>query len=159
MIYEYRGAIYPEYLKHGNAAQFVIPYFHQFCKGRGLDVGCGDWPLPGAIPVEIKDGGDAMNLPDGSWDYIASSHCLEHLNDPVSALEHWKSRLKWGGGVLFLSLPHPEMLYWRPQHCRKHRHLFWPKDTAQMVRDLGFENVLHSERDLSWSFQVVAFNP
>lgn len=158
MIYEYQGELYPEFIKHGNAAQFVAPYFLQFCKGEGLDVGCGAWPLPGAIPVDLREGGDALNLPAGQWDYIASSHCLEHLNDPVAALEHWRLRLKFGG-VLFLNLPHPDMRYWRPQFCKKHRHLFWPKDTAELVRDLGFEKVIHSERDLSWSFQVVGICP
>lgn len=157
MIYEYRGQIYPSYLKEGNAAQFAIPAAQHFCKGKGLDVGCGKWPFPGSIPIEIKDGKDAMSLPNGAYDYIFSSHCLEHLNDPVSALEHWKSKLKTGG-VLFLALPHPDMRYWRPQFCRRHRHLFWPKDTAEMLNDLGFVNVIYSERDLSWSFQVVGFN-
>jgi hypothetical protein len=51
------------------------------------------------------------------------------------------------------------MTYWRPQNCRKHLHVFWPKDTAQMVRDLGFINVIHSERDLAWGFAVVGFKP
>lgn len=156
MIYEYRGELYPEYLRTGNAAQHVIATALHFCKGHGVDVGAGPWPLPGAIPIELKDGGDAMNLPEGPFDFAFSSHCLEHLADPVAALEHWRDRLK-PGGVLFLHLPHPSMTYWRPQHCKKHRHLFYPEDTAQMVRDLGFRNVIHSERDLCWSFQVVGF--
>jgi hypothetical protein len=29
---------------------------------------------------------------------------------------------------------------------------------AQIVSDLGFKNVIHSERDLAWSFAVVGFN-
>lgn len=158
MIFEYRGGLFPEYVKTGNACRFVIPAAMEFCQGYGVDVGAGRWPLPGAIPVELKDGGDAMDLPEGPFDFVFSSHCLEHLLDPVAAIEHWKEKLK-PGGVLFLSLPHPDMTYWRPQHCRKHRHLFHPEDTAQMVRDLGFERVIHSERDLSWSFQVVGFKP
>lgn len=158
MIYEYKGSLFPDYLKHGNAVQFVVPAALQFCKGRGLDIGAGRWPLPGAIPVELQDGGDAMNLPEGLFDFVFSSHCLEHLANPVAALEHWKSRLR-PGGVLFLSLPHPTMTYWLPQHCRKHLHQWWPQDMAQMVRDLGFKDVIHSERDLSWSFQVVGFKP
>jgi hypothetical protein len=56
VIYEYRGQIYPSYLKEGNAAQFAIPAAQHFCKGKGLDVGCGKWPFPGSIPIEIKDG-------------------------------------------------------------------------------------------------------
>jgi len=97
-----------------------------------------------------------MALPEGIFDYAFSSHLLEHLADPVAAIEHWKTRLR-AGGVLFLYLPHPEMTYWRPQNCRKHLHIFHPADIAEMLRDLGFVDVLHGERDLAWSFPVVGF--
>jgi SAM-dependent methyltransferase len=164
LLYEYDGEKYPSYLKHGNAMQFIAPTALQFCKGRGLDIGAGKWPLPGAQPVDLATLGDAMQLPlnreraDGCWDFAFSSHCLEHLENPVAALEHWKRRLR-PGGVLCLYLPHPDMAYWRPQNCRKHLHLFWPKDVAEMLRDLGFVDVLRGERDLCWSFAVVGFNP
>lgn len=157
MIFEYRGALYPEYLKHGNACRFITATAKEFCKGIGLDVGAGKWPLPGAIPVDAKDGRDAMELPAGQYDYVFSSHCLEHLANPVAALEHWKSRIK-PGGVLFLYLPHPDMTYWLPQHCRKHLHAWRPADMAQLVHDAGFVNVIHGERDLAWGFAVVGFN-
>lgn len=157
MIFEYRGQLYPDYLKTGNACQFVAPTALQFCQGRGLDVGAGRWPLSGAIPVELRDGGDAMELPAGPFDFVFSSHCLEHLANPIAALEHWKTRLR-AGGVLFLYLPHPEMTYWLPQHCRKHLHSWAPAAMAQILRDLGFVNVIHSERDLAWGFSVVGFN-
>lgn len=156
MIFEYRGDKFPEYLKHGNAMQFVEPIALQFCHGQGLDVGAGRWPLPGAVPVELTEGGNALDLPAGQWDYIFSSHCLEHLADPVGALQHWHSRLKCGG-VLFLSLPHPDMAYWLPQNNRRHLHTWQPAQMAALLRDLGFADVIHSERDLSWSFQVVGF--
>lgn len=155
-LFEYRGDVYPFYLRDGNAAQFIAPIALQFCRGEGLDIGAGKWPLQGATPVDLVAGGDAMALPQGLFDYVFSSHCLEHLANPVQALEHWKSRLK-DGGVLFLYLPHPAQKYWRPQHCRKHLHLFHPSDTADMLRDVGFRNVIHSERDLAWSFSIVGF--
>lgn len=156
MIFEYDGRLYPDYLKRGNACQFIAPTALQFCKGRGLDVGCGAWPLPGAEGIDMKRDGDAMNLPEGPWDYIFSSHCLEHVPDAVGALEHWRDRLR-PGGVLFLYLPHPDMTYWLPQNCRKHLHAWGPTVMARMVRRLGFEDVIHSERDLYWSFCVVGF--
>lgn len=157
MIFEYRGRLYPDLVKHGNGCQYVAAIAQQFCKGAGLDVGAGKWPLPGAIPIDIKDGGDAMELPHGQFDFIFSSHCLEHLANPVAALEHWKSRLRQGG-VLFLYLPSPEMRYWRPENCRKHLHMWHPVDMAQMVSDLGFRDVIHSERDLAYGYSVVGFN-
>jgi SAM-dependent methyltransferase len=157
MIFEYRGRLYPELVKHGNGCQYVTPIALKFCKGRGLDVGAGAWPLPGAEPIDLKYGNEAMELPHGPFDYVFSSHCLEHLPNPVAALEHWRSRIK-PGGVLFLYLPHPYMEYWLPQNCRKHLHSWMPKQMAQIVRDLGFVDVIHSERDLAYGFSVVGFN-
>jgi SAM-dependent methyltransferase len=156
MIFDYRDRTYPTFLKHGNACQLITPAALHFCQGRGLDVGCGKWPLPGAIPVELSHGGDAMALPDGTFDFVFSSHCLEHLVNPIAALKHWRTRLR-PGGVLFLYLPHPDMEYWKPQHCTKHLHAWGPQDMAQIVSDLGFRDVIHSERDIAWSFAVAGF--
>ena len=158
LVFEYRGELYPEYLKHGNAQQYIAPIAKQFCRGVGLDVGSGRWPLPGAHPIDLKRGTDAMALPNGTWDYVFSSHALEHISNYVEAIEHWKTRIR-PGGVLFLYLPSPAMRYWRPENCRKHLHLFHPEDMVQLLRELGFVNVMHSERDLAWSFSVVGFVP
>ena len=157
MIYEYKGSLYPEYLKHGNAKQFIEPVALKFCDGVGLDVGCGKWPLADAIPWDIECGLSAYNLPPGDYDFIFSSHCLEHLDNPIQALIQWKESIK-RGGVLFLYLPHPDMEYWLPQNNRKHLHSWHPKDIVKILVDLGYKNVIHSERDMMWSFSVVGFN-
>lgn len=161
--FRYRGELYPEYLKHGNAVQFIAPTAAHFCQGRGVDVGAGKWPLAGAVPVDVASGGSALDLPTGPepggcWDYVFSSHCLEHLPNPVAAVEHWLARLR-PGGTLFLYLPHPDMRYWRPENCRKHLHLFHPEDVAAMLASLGCVDVMRGERDLAWSFAVVGFKP
>ncbi len=157
-IFTYQGMQYPGYLKRGNAAAHIAATAGHFCEGRGLDVGAGKWPLPWAEPIELTDGKSAENLPDEQFDFIFSSHCLEHLGNPIAALEHWMSRIR-PGGTLFLYLPHPDMKYWQPQNCRKHLHTFYPADMADTLRTLGFADVIHSERDLYWSFAVVGFKP
>lgn len=157
MIFDYKGDTYPDYLRTGNACQFIEPVARHFCIGEGLDIGCGKWPLSWAIPIDASLGGDAMQLPEGQYPFAFSSHCLEHLPNPVAALEHWKTRIN-PGGVLMLYLPHPDQKYWRPQNCRKHLHSWRPEEMAGIVRDLGFVNVLHSERDMAWSFCVVGWN-
>lgn len=158
MIYEHRGELFPAYLKTGNAAKFIAPAALHFCRGHGVDVGGGRWPLEGANSIDLMDGGDAMALPHGPYDFVFSSHCLEHLADPVAALEHWKSKIR-PTGVLFLYLPHPDMTYWRPTGNRKHLHEWQPAQMARMLGDLGFSDVMHSERDMYWSFAVVGFVP
>lgn len=156
--FTYRGKIYPEYLKHGGMSRYVLPIAQQFCQGYGFDIGAGDWPLPGAVPIDVKydDGFTSMKLPDGFPDYIFSSHCLEHLVNPIEALEFWISRLK-AGGVLFIYLPHPDMEYWRPQNCRKHLHQWRPNDMRKIFEDLGLTDVMASERDLAWGFSAVGW--
>lgn len=156
MLFEYRGALYPDFIRRGNACQFIAQAALQFCKGRGLDVGCGAWPLPGAEGVDLKHGGDARKLPGQDWDFIFSSHMLEHAVDPIATLEHWRDKLR-PGGTLFLYLPSPDMAYWQPQFNRRHLHTWAPAQMAQILRDLGLVNILHSERDLCWSFSVVGF--
>jgi SAM-dependent methyltransferase len=158
MIFMYKGALYPDYIKEGNACQYIIPIAQKFCTGRGVDVGGGKWPFPGALCVDQEEQQDALHLPPGHFNYVFSSHCLEHLPNPVEALEHWKTRLA-AGGVLFLYLPHPDMEYWLPQNNRKHLHSWTPVQMVKLLKDLGFKDVLASERDLAWSFAVVGFNP
>jgi SAM-dependent methyltransferase len=159
LLFEYKGKVYPHYIRKGNACSFIIPYAKEFCKGTGLDVGGFlDWTFPGAraVNITLADGYDAYNLPAGEYDYIFSSHTLEHLPDYVKALDYWKAHIK-PGGVLFLYLPHPDMEYWLPQNNRKHLHAFRPAEMVKLLSDLGFKHVFSSERDLYWAFSVVAF--
>lgn len=163
MIYSYKGKNYPNYIKTGNAVNCIEPIALQFCQGRGIDVGgYYKWTLPGAIPINIIDHAmpyNAFELPydkDLPWDYIFSSHCLEHLVDPVKALEYWITLLR-PGGTLFVFLPHSDMEYWLPQNDHRHLHSWYPKDMAKIFNDIGLVDVLHSERDMYWSYSVVGF--
>ena len=99
-----------------------------------------------------------MNLPKKKYDFIFSSHTLEHISDSaIEVLRYWKEHLK-NEGVLFLYLPHYDMEYWWPQNNKKHKRTFGPMDIRATLRILGFSNVLCSERDLYWSFSVIGIN-
>jgi SAM-dependent methyltransferase len=174
-IIDFQGQIYPAFQATGNAARFCRPFATELCQGTGYDIGCNrlEWCLPGAIPVdngpllrtqvEVHHDAppywqDGTALPPKPVDYIHSSHCLEHLPDWVGALDHWGSRLK-SGGVLFLYLPHPDQLYWRPWNNRKHIHTLYPSDLQQYLVARGWVNVFVSERDLNHSFIATAQKP
>lgn len=159
LVYKYEGNLYPSYLKHGKAANFIIPFAKEFCTGTGLDIGgLSDCHFPGAQTINIfgDDKWNAENLPSKEYDYIFSSHTLEHLDDYEKVLRYWKKHLK-KGGVLFLYLPHPDMEYWLPRNNRKHKSQFFPKGMRNVLTYLGFSPVLISKRDLYWSFAVIGF--
>lgn len=159
-IIEFAGERYPKFQSEGFAAKFAFPFALEVCKGEGLDIGCNrnEWKLPNAIPVdpEINEY-EALLLPQkaGGWDYIFSSHCLEHVVEWVSVLNYWKQNLR-SGGVLFLYLPHPDQMYWMPWNNRKHVNILHPQDIERYLNANGFKNVFVSGRDLNHSFMAMA---
>lgn len=88
--------------------------FFEFCKGRGLDVGAGDDPLVtpfGTVDAYDKQDGDAnylKSVADESYDFVYSSHCLEHLDFPHIALQNWFRVVK-KGGYLIVCVPHRDL--------------------------------------------------
>ena len=86
-------------------------FFNDFCVGKGLDVGYGgDLLTPGCIGWDMEHG-DAQYLqgvPDESYDFVSSSHTLEHMVDPLVSLKNWW-RVVRRGGYLILYLPHRDL--------------------------------------------------
>lgn len=113
----YKGGFYPDYLTVGGAGAAIFDLALDCCRGKGIDVGAGFWPLPGAIAVDPCRGpGRNRALSDfeeGSLDYIFSSHCLEHIENWQEALAEWLDKLV-PEGILFLYLPHPACAIWHP---------------------------------------------
>ena len=102
--------------------------------GDGIDIGCGDDPLDTSVWVNARsvrpydrdrgdrDGQFLEEVADGSFNFVHSSHCLEHLENPRAALHNWLRVLKPGG---FIVCTIPEELYyefakwpsrWNPDH-------------------------------------------
>src|SRR5882672_7208044 len=82
-------------------------FFNRFCQGRGLDVGHGGDPVsPGCAEWDIEDGDAHLlaGVPNDAFDFVYSSHTLEHLENPALALRNW-SRVLAPGGHLILFLP------------------------------------------------------
>lgn len=88
--------------------RFATKYF----VGVGVDVGSGDDPLgryaslfPRITYVHEwdKQHGDATHLGGlAQCDFLHSSHCLEHLDDPFLALENWCKKVKFGGHLVIM---------------------------------------------------------
>jgi len=163
-LFYYKGQAYPNLIKNGNHQQYIRPIAEQVCKGVGIDIGSNrkEWALPGVkdmVDIEFDaPWNDAFKIPvdDATYDFVFSSHCLEHLGDYYSALEEWTRILK-PGGVMLLYLPHRNMEYWWPQNNRKHRRICHAEEIKSDLFRLGFEHTLASGCDLAYSFSVLGY--
>jgi SAM-dependent methyltransferase len=118
-------------------------FFAKYCRGAGIDIGCGDDPLKDeAIYSLVKYDtskmdasyiiGDATGIKefsDEQFDFVYSSHCLEHLQDYRVVLRNWFRILK-SGGYLLLLLPHRDYYEGKKQlpsvHNTDHKVFFLP---------------------------------
>lgn len=126
--------IVPQGAKHrvGEAIRALAPepvlpgLIQRYCVGRGIEVGAGPNPYTDPSRTEYLDKhtdnahgtrsadmvADAAGIPrpDGSFDYLLSSHCLEHHPDTIRTLNEWARVLK-PRGILFLILPHADRTF------------------------------------------------
>lgn len=97
-------------------SNFTRSYF----AGNGLDIGGKPDPLAlyselfcrmeSVRTWDIEDG-DAQflqGIADGSYDFVHSSHCLEHLRDPVEGLKNWFRVVK-PNGYLVITVPDEDL--------------------------------------------------
>lgn len=138
----------------------LVPY----TRGVGLDVGCGpSKAFPHFIGVDNRKDtqlfGIQMNpditVPDASkmpifsseeWDFVFSSHLLEHLEDYKTALKEWWRLIKVGGH-LCLYLPH-KLFYpniGQPGANSDHKHDFLPQDIVEAMKDNGPWDLVRQE--------------
>ncbi|WWT39377.1 methyltransferase domain containing protein [Microcystis phage Mel-JY01] len=153
---QFDGETYPAFQSRGFASQFAIPYAKHYCNGMGVDIGCNrlEWMFPGAIPVDPNiNQHTATNYPYKNLDYVFSSHCLEHLEKWVDALDYWHDSLR-PDGVLFLYLPDFSQRYWRPWNNRKHLHSFTPQIIKEYF-ETKYYDINVSGIDLNNSFMIV----
>jgi SAM-dependent methyltransferase len=88
---------------------------------------------------------DVHVLQDGAHDLIIMSQILEHLRNPVAALESLRAKLT-PHGFLLLETPHVGGLdyqlfkkrYWGGYHIPRHFHLFTKVSLAQTARRIGY---------------------
>jgi SAM-dependent methyltransferase len=67
------------------------------CFKKGEMKLCGE-----AMPVDYVAPGDALPFPDATWDYVISSHVIEHFFDPIAAVEEWLRVIRPGGYVFII---------------------------------------------------------
>ncbi len=136
-----------------------LGYGEHFFVGDGIDIGCGDDPLDPKAFARIrsvfpfdKDDGDASTcsgLSDGRFDFVYSSHCLEHLEHPAMALAHWL-RICKPGGHLIVAVPH-EIYYekglWPSRFNPDHKHSFRLEPATVLPRSIHVPGMLVAVAD------------
>jgi len=83
----------------------------QVIQGNGIDIGCGPDPVtPSArrFDLEHGDANVVSQYVKEQFDFVYSSHCLEHMHDPrLTILDWWK--LVKPGGHLFVVVPDEDL--------------------------------------------------
>jgi len=88
-------------------------FVRKYLRGKGVDIGGKPdplilyrefFPLMESVKTWDLEDGDAQKMasvPDETYDFVFSSHCLEHMHDPLEALQNWMRILKPGGYIVF----------------------------------------------------------
>jgi SAM-dependent methyltransferase len=70
----------------------------EFWKQSQLNI-CGEYS-----PIDIYGTAELLPVKDNSFDYIISSHVIEHVPNPIKAFFEWDRVLK-PGGIIFMIFP------------------------------------------------------
>lgn len=149
----------------------LVPY----TRGSGLELGCGPWKafrhFIGIDAKEYREAGpdgpslvmDCSHLgsfADRGYDFVYSSHLLEHLKDTRAVLKEWM-RVIDVGGHLVLYLPHRDFYpnIGEPGGNEDHKHDFVPEDIIDAMLEVApdwelVENQVRSAGDEYSFFQV-----
>lgn len=120
---------------------------------------CGE-----VMAVDIVAKGDALPIEDKAFDFVISSHVIEHFFDPIAALKEWSRVAK---KYIFIIFPHRFALdsdKTKPltslyEHSARHAGLVEPLDTDEhhsrwtvgsfcyMAKAYGFHIAFSAERD------------
>jgi len=135
-----------------------------FIRGRLLDVGCGQRPyektffasatqyigadyLSDRSRPDVVCSATALPFPENEFDTVASTEVLEHVGEPLVALNEMRRVLK-PGGYLILSTP----MYW-PRHDLPYDFFRYPYDgLLHLVKASGLDLTKLFNRGRSYAF-------
>jgi SAM-dependent methyltransferase len=87
------------------------PVEQQATQGCGIDIGCGPDPVTPATRRFDLEQGDAnliTRFVKEQFDFVYSSHCLEHMHDARTTILEWWTLVK-PGGYLFVLVPDEDL--------------------------------------------------
>lgn len=87
----------------------------------------------------ILESSALTDVKDGTYDFVLSSHCLEHCANPIKALREWK-RIVHSGGAIILVIPHGPHTFDHRRPLTSLEHIL-----EDWRRDVGEEDKTHVE--------------
>jgi SAM-dependent methyltransferase len=90
-----------------------------------------------AMAVDVVAEGDDLPFPDEAFDFVLASHVLEHLPDPIRALQEWRRVAR---RYVFVVLPHRDRTFDRDRPVT-------PVDELLRRHERG----LRSDEDRHWT--------
>ncbi|MFY9344391.1 MAG: methyltransferase domain-containing protein [Planctomycetota bacterium] len=86
-------------------------------------------------PVDILDDGQTLaTLPDAAEDFVIANHIIEHMRDPITALENWHRVLRVGGRLM-MAVPDKEQTYDSTRPLTSIEHLVLDREQPSKERD------------------------
>jgi SAM-dependent methyltransferase len=156
--------------------------FNEFLRGNGIDIGCGKDCLQiesGTVrPWDLQDGDAQLmaSISDNEFDFVYSSHCLEHMHDVRQTLTNWVRILK-PGGVLYFTVPDYvlyEKMTWPsmfngdhkqsfsvviPRNAvRRPNHFHVQLDMIPLLQELNITVIRHSLEDFGFNYNAGVFD-
>jgi hypothetical protein len=95
----------------------------------------------------LREASALTRIANAGYDAILSSHCLEHLADPLSALKEWR-RVARPGGHLLLALPDPSRTFDHRRPVTSLEHLLADQENAIDEGDLTHLDEILALHDL-----------
>lgn len=146
-------------------------FFDKYIKEPVIDIGGGTDPITDSAEIFDLSDGDAnqiLRYRDAStYRTVYSSHCLEHMLNPVDALSQWWQLLK-PGGYMIIVVPHEDLYeqgIW-PSLARGHLATFRIKNLPtwspashnilQLISSLGGSKIISAEvQDHGFDYDLI----
>lgn len=95
---------------------------------------CGE-----AMPVDVVAEGDNLPFKDESYDFVISSHVIEHFFDPVKAIKEWFRVIK-KGGYIFIICPNQYALPEEKRPCTQLQEIINRHEGKMKIDEVIMEN-------------------
>ncbi len=111
-----------------------------WCKGKGLDPGAGHRTFSSDVTTldrlsqeaHIRGTAECLPFKDGTFDFVITSHLLEHIQDTRAALKEWLRVVKLGGHVVSI-IPDVRHTHGMNTDATPHLHEWGPREFAAEV--------------------------